>query len=319
MGFSWQGCSLHLFKLHIIHLYLCKQGSFFMWHARSGLHASAASSGANGEAVMQHQDNIQTVTAGGLHREGGGRGGWGGEHAPTLPPSPRIPSSLLTCTPSTTSRTLFIACYATWVCAMCHRLVKYLSGSLCKRGVAGGCHSPVPRPHPTPPPAKLHLIFLPCALGEYPYVTANPCYLSAVPAWVHGRCRVCLIILNCDASSYLKLPERWDALLFLQEKKKHDQKCVRCLASCCHRFHSGTLWLKSNLAHQTEIPRMLCGARRSGRAGMQSVRIPIDHAHQGAVSSCRGRGGRSEEWKGDSSAELCCSSRCSTQQAVSGM
>lgn len=97
---------------------------------------------------------------------------------------------------------------------MCHRLVKYLSGSLCKCG----SQSPLPRPHSAP--AKLHLIFLPCALGEYPHVTANPCYLSTVPTWVDGQCRVCLLILNCDASSYLKLPERWDALLFPQEKKK---------------------------------------------------------------------------------------------------
>lgn len=30
MGFSWQGCTLCLFKLHISHLYLCKQEGFFL-------------------------------------------------------------------------------------------------------------------------------------------------------------------------------------------------------------------------------------------------------------------------------------------------
>ena len=130
------------------------------------------------EALTQHQNNIQEITAGGFTLTQTERGEWWWRRrrrwfntvavAPRYhyPPPPH--PSPVTCTLLSASRALFSARYATGVYAMCYRLVKYLSSLLCKLWMAGGCQLPLPpslslSPHLPISPAELHLFFLPFA------------------------------------------------------------------------------------------------------------------------------------------------------------
>lgn len=128
------------------------------------------------EAVTQHQNYSQKITAGSRGRRRGeeencvcmcGVCVWGGV------------LSTLTCTLLSLYRASFTACYATWVYAMCYRLVKYLSSLLCKLRVAGSCQSVLPR-SPSPLPSSIFpLIYCMCAHTGNPDVTTNLCYSAS--------------------------------------------------------------------------------------------------------------------------------------------